>query len=203
MKRVTEIDPRVKARGEDLLIEQPQVFTLTRFTDEACEKLHEVINKANDLGQDVLPVIVDSYGGSVYTLLHVIDMLKGCGMPVATFVAGKAMSAGAILAGLGTPGLRFASPNATFMLHEVSSFSIGKVEEIKSDAEETDRLNKLIFNKLDENCGHERGHFLDLVHRKSHADWYLTAKEAKKHNLIDHIRVPTFSCHVEVKFSLD
>jgi ATP-dependent protease ClpP protease subunit len=201
MNRTIDVDSRVKARGEDLLVEQPQVFLLNRFTDETCEKLHESLAKAVVLNQPVFPVIIDSYGGSVYTLLHVMDVLRDSGMKVATFVAGKAMSAGALLAGMGTPGLRFASPNATFMLHEVSSFHFGKVEEIKADADETDRLNKLIFSRLDDNCGHQKGYFLDFVHKRSHADWYLTAREAKKHNLIDHIRVPTLGCSVEVHFN--
>lgn len=201
MKRVILSDPRLKATGEDL-IEQPQFYKVTRFTDESCDKLAEALSKASQLQQPVFPVVIDSFGGSVYALLHMVDLLTSAEMPVATIIMGKAMSAGAMLAGLGTPGYRYAAADSTIMLHEVSSFSFGKVEEIKSDAGETDRLNKLIFHKLDANCGQDRGHFLKLVHEKSHADWFLTAKEAKKHRLIDHVGVPSLTCKVNVEITL-
>ena len=49
--------------------------------------------------------------------------------------------------------MRFMDPNATVMIHDVSSMEKGKVEEIKASAEETDRLNKVVYEniKLEEN----------------------------------------------------
>ena len=40
---------------------------------------------------------------------------------------------------------RFMDPDATLMIHDVSSMEHGKVEEIKSSAEETERLNQKVY----------------------------------------------------------
>ena len=101
-----------------------------------------LINKAQNSGQPVIPVIIDSYGGQVYSLMSMISDIKHSKIPVATIVQGKAMSCGAILFSFGTEGYRYMDPDATLMIHDVSSMEIGKVEEIKASAEETERLNQ-------------------------------------------------------------
>ena len=52
-----------------------------------------------------------------------------------------------------------------------------------------------------ENCGHSKNYFLDIIHKKGHADWFLDAKEAKKHNLANHLHVPEMKIKVDVDFS--
>ena len=43
-------------------------------------------------------------------------------------------------------GLRFVGPHATVMVHDVASISIGKIEELKADVGEGERLNNKIFD---------------------------------------------------------
>ena len=87
------------------------------------------------------------------------------------------------------------------MIHDVSSMGWGKVEEIKASAEETERLNKKVYRMMAENCGHsDPDYFLDIVHDKGHADWFLDYKEASKHNLINHAHVPEFKIEAKVEF---
>ena len=131
-----------------------------------------------------------------------ISDIKHSRIPVATIVQGKAMSCGAILFSFGAEGMRYMDPDATVMIHDVSSMEHGKVEEIKASAEETERLNKKIYHMMAENCGHNKEHFLDIVHEKGHADWYLTAEEAKSHNLINQIRVPKINVSIDVDIKL-
>ena len=50
------------------------------------------------------------------------------------------------------------------------------------------------------NCGHPKNYFLDVIHTKGHADWYVDAREAKKHNLANHLRVPEMRIEAEVSF---
>jgi len=96
---------------------------------------------------------------------------------------------------------RYMAENATLMLHDASSFSFGKVEEIKSDTKELERLNTLIFNLLAQNCDQKNDYFLKLIHEKGHADWFLTAKESKKHKICTHIGIPEMKIEVSVKYS--
>lgn len=197
MIRYVNVDPRIRGKREDL-IEQPVIVRLKKFNEDDGEKFSETFSKAHETGQTVIPIVVDSYGGEVYSLLGMIAEIQNAKLPVATIVESKAMSAGAILFSFGTEGYRYMAPHATLMIHEVSNFSFGKVEEIKVSAHETDRLNILIFQLMAEAVGKEKNHFLDIVHRKGHADWYLTSKEAKKHNLANHIKIPEFKVDVAV-----
>lgn len=199
LKRI-EIDHRIKVKNITDLIEQPIIIRLKKFNEESTDKFSEDLSKAHETGQPVIPIVVDSYGGQVYTLLGMISEIQNCKIPVATICESKAMSAGAILFGLGNHGMRFMAPHATLMLHEVSSFHFGKVEDLKADADETDRLNSYIFELLANNCGKSQEYFLDKIHEKGHADWYLTAKEAKKHGLCNHVKLPSLNVKVTVNY---
>ncbi len=202
MLKKIEVDPRIKTKLADL-IESPVIIRLKKFNEEGADKLSEDLIKAHETGQPVIPIVVDSYGGQVYTLLGMISEIQSCTLPIATICESKAMSAGAILFGLGNEGLRFMSPHATLMLHEVSSFQFGKVEDLRVDADETDRLNTYIFSLLAKACGKPKDYFLDLIHEKGHADWFITAKEAKKHNLANHLRLPNFSVKIGVDYKFE
>lgn len=197
MIRYVTVDPRIRGKREDL-IEPPVIIRLSKFNEEGGEKFSEVFSRAHETGQPVIPIVVDSYGGQVYSLLGMIGEIQNSKVPVATICETKAMSAGAILFSFGTEGYRYMAPHATLMIHEVSNFSFGKVEEIKADAHETDRLNELIFKLMSKSVGKEENYFLDIVHHKGHADWYLTSKEAKKHNLTNHIKIPEFKVELTV-----
>ena len=122
--------------------------------------------------------------------MSMISDIKSSRIPVTTIVQGKAMSCGAILFSFGTEGMRYMDPDATLMIHDVSSMAWGKVEDIKVSAEETDRLNQKIYTMMAENCGNHKDYFLDIVHDKGHADWFLEADECKKHNIANHLKIP-------------
>ncbi len=76
----------------------------------------------------------------------------------------------------------------------------GKVEEIKADAEEVERLNQKIYRMMATNCGHDEEYFLDIVHEKGHADWFLDAEEFKSPNMANHLHVPDLKISAEIKF---
>ena len=158
---------------------------------------------AHNTGQKVIPVVIDSYGGEVYSLMAMIAAINDAELPVATIVEGKAMSCGAILFSSGEEGLRFMDRNATLMIHDVSSMEWGKVEELKASAKEADRLNDKIYTMMARNCGKKDDYFLKIVDKKKHADWFLDADEAKKHNLTNQIRLPTMNIEVNVNIEVE
>ena len=178
----------------------PVVIRVRRFDETSAKEFTNLMMKAQNTGQPVAPVIIDSYGGQVYSLMSMISDIKHSKIPVATIVQGKAMSCGAILASFGTEGYRYMDPDATLMIHDVSSMSWGKVEEIKASADETTRLNKKVYQMMAKNCGQRKNYFLDLIHEKGHADWFLEAIEAQKHNLTNHLHVPEMRIEAKVNF---
>ena len=181
---------------------QPRVIWVTKFDEESARQFATDINQAHLTGQTVIPVVIDSYGGEVYSLLSMIAEIRSSELPVATIVKGKAMSCGSFLAAAGTAGYRYCDPEATYMIHEVSSMAWGKTEEVKADAAETDRLNKRVFRILADSCGRDSDYFLELVHDKNHADWYLNPKQARRHGLVDHMRIPKMNIQIAVNWTL-
>ena len=200
MKWKTSISPLIK---EIELRKSPIIIRVNKFDEEAAKKFEQEVAQAHNTGQKVIPVVIDSYGGQVYSLMAMISTIKHADLPVATIVEGKAMSCGAILFSFGDEGYRFMDPNATLMIHDVSSMDFGKVEELKAGAKEADRLNDIVYAMMAQNCGKADDYFMKIVDKKKHADWFLDAKETKKHNLANHLRVPSFSINVGVDIDFE
>jgi ATP-dependent Clp endopeptidase proteolytic subunit ClpP len=200
MKWTTEISGLLK---DVELRKNPVIVRVNKFDEKSAKEFQDQIATAHNTGQNIIPVVIDSYGGQVYSLMAMISAIRNADIPVATIVEGKAMSCGAILFSFGEEGYRFMDSSATVMIHDVSSMERGKVEEIKASAEETDRLNKLVYEMMASNCGKRKDHFLKIVHKKGHADWYLDSEEAKKHNLANQIRVPTLKIKIDVDIAFE
>lgn len=186
-----------------LIINKPKlnltVVRVNKFNEKSVRKFNKDICKAHTTGQPFIPIIIDSYGGEVYSLLAMVTEISNCKIPVITICESKAMSCGSMLFGMGQE--RYMSPHATLMIHELyGGVQQSKVEDLKADAEETSRVNRHIFKLLANNCKKKDEYFLDLIHQKGHADWYLDAKEAKKHNLCTSIKIPCLTVELSVVF---
>ena len=196
---IADVSPLIK---EVELRNDPVVIIVNEFTEESANEFATLVSAAQNTGQKVIPVVIDSYGGQAYSLLSMIGSIKSSTIPVATIVQGKAMSCGAILSSFGEEGLRFMDKDAVLMIHDVSSSAFGKVEEMKADAREADRLNKKLYTMMARNCGKPDDYFMNLIHDKGHADWFLEAEEAKEHNIVQQLRVPTLKGTVNVTIDL-
>jgi ATP-dependent Clp protease protease subunit len=200
MKTTITTSPLLK---EPELRKAPVIVRVNEFNNKAAKEFAAQISAAHNTGQSVIPVIIDSYGGQVYSLMAMISSIRHAELPVATIIEGKAMSCGAILFSFGDEGMRFMDPDATLMIHDVSTSVWGKVEEIKADAAEAERLNQTVYKMMARNCGKRDDYFLDLIHERSHADWFLDAAETKSHNLANQIRVPKFNITVNVNIDFE
>ena len=198
MKWTVEIDPKIK---EVELRKQPVIIRVNKFDEDSAKKFQQEIAQAHNTGQKVIPIVIDSYGGQVYALMTMISAIKHAELPVATIVEGKAMSCGAVLLTFGEEGMRFADPDATVMIHDVSSGGYGKIEELKADVKEAERLDDKIFTMMARNCGKKDDYFKKKVFTKKHADWFMDSAEAKKHGIVNHLRVPKF--HIDVSVDID
>ena len=198
MNIIKNFSPLLK--DKEFIDDLPIVIRVRKFDESAAKEFSSAISKAQNTGQPILPIIIDSYGGQVYSLMSMISDIQHSRIPVATIVQGKAMSCGALLFSFGKEGMRYMDADATLMIHDVSSMTIGKVEEVKADAEETERLNQKVYKMMAKNCGHHEDYFLDIIHERGHADWFLEADECLKHNLTNHLHVPELRIEARVKF---
>jgi ATP-dependent Clp protease protease subunit len=181
----------------------PVIIRVNKFDEESAAKFVSEMATAHNTGQKVIPIVIDSFGGSCYSLMTMIAAIKDAELPVATIVEGKAMSCGAILFSFGQEGLRFMDPNATLMIHDVSSGDWGKIEELKASVGEAERLNQKVYTMMARNCGKKDDYFLKLVEKKKQADWFLDAEEAVKHNLANQIRLPSMRISIDVNIEVE
>lgn len=191
------VDP-IKLKG---LFEPLIVARISDFDEEGGEKFVEAYHKALSAPQPIVPVLIDSYGGDVYTCLGLMDLLESCPKPVVTMVNSKAMSCGAALFACGSPGFRFASPSATLLVHEVSGGSGGSVTDQKIDVDEAIRLNDILLRRISKRCGQKPG-FLHKLLKNQGGDCYITPQEAKKIGLVSHIGIPQLDIDVNVSFDI-
>jgi ATP-dependent Clp protease protease subunit len=170
---------------------KPRSVWVTQFNTASVQQFYDdfVDIEMNPL-VEIIPVFINSYGGEVYSLIAKRDIIKSSHKSVATICMGKAMSCGAALLAAGTKGLRFATPDSRILIHQVSSVAIGKASDIREDAAQTQALNEMFLRNLAEDTGNSVAKLKQEIRNRDNADWILTAEEAKKWGIIDHIDVP-------------
>lgn len=201
----TIIDGNAQMVKDNEIIEPVIVHIEGEIGEAAAQRFAIDMKAAEETGQPFIPVVIRSYGGSIYSMMSMIDVInKAKGrIPVATIVIGKAMSAGAAMLTCGTEGMRYAAPHSTIMIHEASSLVRGKVGDVSSDTEELKRLNTLMLSIMAHNIGKDPDYFTKIIHTRGHADWYLTPEQAKTHNIVNHIGIPDINFNIKVELTLD
>lgn len=199
MHYTTKISPLVR---ELELKHNPIIIRVNKFDEESAKDFSAKIALAHNTGQKVIPIVIDSYGGQVYSLMSMIGNIKAAELPIATIIEGKAMSCGAILFSFGEEGMRYMDKDATLMIHDVSSWAAGKVDDVQVSAAETKRLNDKVYTMMARNCGHPDDYFKKIIHDNAHADWFLDAEEAKKHKLANKLRIPKLEIKVDVEIEM-
>jgi ATP-dependent Clp protease protease subunit len=133
-----------------------------------------------------------------------IDAINACSVKVATIVESKAMSCGAVLFTCGAEGYRFIGPNATVMIHPVSSFAFGKTDDIKASSAEAERLNEKLLRLMAKNCGHKNeNYFLEGLKERKMADWYLEPKDCVEHKVANRVHMPSIKVKVTCDFKFE
>jgi ATP-dependent Clp protease protease subunit len=197
MRVIYNKDPYVKGQAKDL-IESPVVIRVGEISETSAKEFSLSMTDAYNTGQPVIPVVIDSYGGDAYALLSMLSDIETCRLPVSTICVGKAMSAASVLLAHGSPGLRHMDPNATVMLHEVSSIMMGKTSEMQAAMSEVDRLNQIIFQKMAFACKQkDRHYFLKIIAKQKNADLFFDVRDCKKHKIIDNIGIPEFHVNIQ------
>ena len=87
MKWTTHISPLIK---EVELRKNPVIIRVNKFDEESAKKFSQEVAQAHNTGQKIIPVVIDSYGGQVYSLMSMISAIKNAELPIATIVEGKA-----------------------------------------------------------------------------------------------------------------
>lgn len=186
-----------------LSIDPPETIFITKFNSQTIEKFKYDFDRCFETGQDIIPIYIDSPGGQVTAVLGIMDIVKASPIPVATIALGQCASAGSLLLTAGTEGHRFASPNAEIMIHEMNGGVIGPTSEIENYIEMFKNVQKKLYSIYDKNCKQPAGTFRRLLQENKYQDKYLSANQAKKLNIVNHVGIPTFRHIVESKLIIE
>jgi len=145
--------------------------------------------QAEDAEKDV-SIYVNSPGGSVTAGMAIYDTVQFLKCDVATYCVGQAASMGAVLLACGSPGKRYALPNARIMIHQPWGGVQGPASDIGIQAKEILRLRDRLNGILSEHTG--KG--VDVIASDTDRDFFMSAEEACAYGLVDEVvksrRVP-------------
>ena len=80
-------------------------------------------------------------------------------------------------------GKRFALPNSEILLHQVAGGIKGQATDIEIEARQIIKIKE----KLNQILAKHTGQSLKKVEKDTDRDFYLSAEEAKKYNIIDEV----------------
>ena len=138
--------------------------------------------EAQDPDKDIY-LYINSPGGSISAGMAIYDTMNYIKCDVSTICVGMAASMGAFLLSSGTPGKRFALPNAEVMIHQPLGGMQGQASDIKIHADHIIRIRAKLNKLLSEQTGKP----LKVIERDTERDNFMTADEAAKYGLVDKV----------------
>lgn len=130
-----------------------------------------------------IKIYIDSYGGYVYQCFGLLSIMETSKTPIHTIVTGAAMSCGFMMAIHGHK--RFCYRNATLMYHQLSSAAWGKLQEMREEVEESNRLQDMIETMTVKKTKILLTTLKENFERKK--DWFMSAEDALKYGCVDTI----------------
>ncbi len=150
------------------------------LTKDFVSKLIELETK--DAEKDI-KVFINSPGGYVTSLFCMLDSLRLVKPDIKTYCLGEAASAAAVLTMSGTKGKRYITKHSRILLHQLSSFALGHIADVKISVKESERINSILMDIIIERTKIKRKELKKLISR----DCWLSAQEALEYGLVDHI----------------
>jgi ATP-dependent Clp protease, protease subunit len=130
-----------------------------------------------------ISLYVNSPGGSVTAGLAIYDTMRVIPNDVSTLAVGFAASMGQFLLGAGTPGKRFALPNARIMMHQPSAGIQGTAADVEVQANNL----KVVKRRVNELQAEHTGQTVEQITRDSERDRWFSAEEAEAYGIVDHV----------------
>lgn len=132
-----------------------------------------------------ITIYINTPGGHVIDGLAIYDAImevRASGIQVNVIAAGSCMSMGVIIMQAGSQ--RLATKHAAFLLHELHMVTGGSFSDLDDKHKEAKRLQDVLNSLLIDRSGLTPTKLKELTARR---DSYLSAKDAKKFNIIDKV----------------
>jgi len=169
---------------ENRLLESRTVLVEGTVTDKMFRAVSSrlLFLEHKDPEKEIL-VVVNSPGGAADTGFGIYDLMRFVSCPVKTLCAGLCASAAVLIFLGGHKGMRYALPNARFLLHQPSTTTFGAASDMEITAKEILRLRK----RYAEVVANEINKKAEEIIQDSNRDFWLDAEECLKYGLIDKI----------------
>jgi ATP-dependent Clp protease protease subunit len=138
--------------------------------------------EAEDPEKDV-SLYINSPGGSITAGMAIYDTMQFIRPDVATICIGQAASMAAILLASGTPGKRYALPNARVLIHQPSGGASGQATDIDIQAREILRIRA----SMNEIMAKHTNQPIEKIERDMERDFWMNAQQAHEYGVLDEI----------------
>jgi len=166
------------------LLEERVIFLSGPITTEVANLIiAEILYLAARNPKQDIKIYINSPGGMVVAGLAIYDTMQHVKCDISTICIGMAASMATLLLAAGTPGKRFALPNANILLHQIASEFGGTAADIEITARYVLKLKQRV-NEILAKHTHQP---IEKIEKDTDRDFYLTAEEAKDYGLIDKV----------------
>ncbi len=155
------------------------------FNGYMAQAFEQYILEVENSNQPYFVFKIDSPGGAVFSLNKMYNLIHQSNKPTVAICESMAASCGSIIFGLSD--YRIIGPNSQVLIHEPSTWSQGKINDIKSDINMVDGVRKWMFDSFDKRCKQESGFFENLVYKNNNADLWLNADKCLEYGIADEI----------------
>ncbi|MGI6381510.1 MAG: ATP-dependent Clp protease proteolytic subunit [Anaerolineae bacterium] len=170
-----------------LLLKERIVFLGQPIDDHVANLVvAQMLYLAREDPEQEIHLYIHSPGGSVYAGLAIYDTMQMVSCPIETIAVGSTASMGTILLAAGTPGKRFALPNATIHIHQPLGGARGQASDLQIQAEEILRLRR----RLNDILVHHTGQPLERIERDTDRDFFMDSEAARHYGLVDEVLKP-------------
>ena len=165
-----------------------RILSLGDIDGDSVNEIIEIIYEINEedakkTQKEPIKLIINSFGGELYSGLALVDVIDNSLTPVHTICHGSAMSMALVVFAAGHH--RIASKYATFMYHEASYGTDGKIMHHKQEIKETERTDKICDDYLLSKTKFTAKQLKEVRDKRS--EWYFDVKTAIKHGLVHEI----------------
>jgi ATP-dependent Clp protease protease subunit len=165
-------------RGYDLpsrLLKERIIFVTGPIEDTVASSIcMQLLYCESENPKKEISMYINSPGGVVTSGMAIYDTMQ---------CIGQAASMGSLLLCAGTPGMRYALPNARIMVHQPSGGFSGQASDIERHAEDIIKMKR----RLNEVYVKHTKKSYEIIEKTLDRDYFMTAEQAKEFGLIDKV----------------
>jgi ATP-dependent Clp protease protease subunit len=166
------------------LLHERIVFLGSEVDDDVANRITAqlLLLAADDPRKDIT-FYINSPGGSVTAGMAIYDTMQLIKPDISTWAMGFAASMGQFLLSSGTPGKRYALPNASILMHQPSAGVGGVASDIAIRAGAYGAMKR----RIAEITAGQTGQTVEQITTDADRDRWFTAEQAKEYGFVDHV----------------